>query len=229
MRYEVGLLTRNIVVQGDDASESQMFGGHIMSLQGGIMRVENIEIRRNGQSHNLGRYSIHFHLAGAVPDSYIRSNSIHDSFQRAVTVHGSHYARVQNNVAAFVRGHTYFVEDGNEKYNVLEGNLGVHTTRLASMLKSDMKVGPRCTANRHCARTALAYSSADDPVAQCGAKPMGLRRRGWSSVEPLSSAVTHTVFFLFSFDLLCSLCHLHSLLPSGRGQHMQPCTRPGTR
>src|SRR5207245_1207278 len=105
-------LTRNIVVQGDDASVAQSFGGHIMSLKGGILRAENIEIRHCGQSFNLGRYSIHFHLADQVPESYIRSNSIHDSFQRAVTVHGSHYAHVQNNVAAYIHGHTYFVEDG---------------------------------------------------------------------------------------------------------------------
>jgi hypothetical protein len=139
MRYEIGLLTRNIVVQGDDASFAQAFGGHIMNLQGGIMRVENIEIRHMGQSFNLGRYSIHFHMAGQVHESYVKSNSIHDSFQRACTVHASHYARVQNNVGAFIRGHAFFVEDGNEKYNVIEGNLGVHTIRLASMLRSDTK------------------------------------------------------------------------------------------
>lgn len=86
-----------------------------------------------------GRYSIHFHLAGQVPESYVRSNSIHSAFQRACTVHGSHYARVQNNVAAFIKGHSIFVEDGNEKYNVIEGNLVAHTTRLTSMLRSDTK------------------------------------------------------------------------------------------
>jgi len=139
MRYEIGLLTRNIVVQGDSNSHKQQFGGHVMSLANAIMRVENIEMRFMGQSNNLGRYNIHWHLAGQVPDSYVKSNSIHDSFQRACTVHGSHYARVQNNVAAFIKGHTYFVEDGNEKFNVLEGNLGVHTTRLTSMLRSDTK------------------------------------------------------------------------------------------
>jgi hypothetical protein len=139
MRYEVGILSRNIIVQGDDNSDRQSFGGHIMSLKGGIMRVENIEIRKMGQSFNLGRYSIHFHLADQVPESYIRSNSIHDAFQRACTVHGSHYARVQNNVAAYIRGHSIFVEDGNERYNVIEANLVAHTTRLTSMLRSDTK------------------------------------------------------------------------------------------
>jgi hypothetical protein len=62
MRYEIGLLTRNVVVQGDDNSYKQQFGGHIMSLSNAIMRVENIEMRHMGQSNNLGRYNIHCQL-----------------------------------------------------------------------------------------------------------------------------------------------------------------------
>ena len=47
----------------------------------------------------LGRYCNHLHMAGDQAHSYIRSNSVHHSFQRAVTIHGSHNALIENNVA----------------------------------------------------------------------------------------------------------------------------------
>jgi hypothetical protein len=34
MRSEVGLLTRNVVIQGDEKSESQLFGVHVMVSEG---------------------------------------------------------------------------------------------------------------------------------------------------------------------------------------------------
>ena len=67
------------------------------------------------------------HMARTMDQSYIKSNSIHHSFQRAVTIHGSQYTTVAHNVAYDVKGHTYFVEDGAEFYNVFEGNLGAVT------------------------------------------------------------------------------------------------------
>jgi hypothetical protein len=56
------------------------------------------------------RYCTHLHMGERMEDAYIVDNSIHRSFQRAVTLHDTHYARVANNVAYLVRGHTYFVE-----------------------------------------------------------------------------------------------------------------------
>ncbi len=66
-------------------------------------------------------------MANRMENAYIIDNSIHHSFQRAVTVHGTQYARVMNNVAYFVRGHTFFVEDGAEKNNVFDNNLAIST------------------------------------------------------------------------------------------------------
>ena len=76
-------------------------------------------------------------MGGRMEDSYIVDNSIHHSFQRAVTVHATHYALVKNNVAFDVRGHTFFVEDGNERGNVFEGNLAVLTRCSEGPLSGD--------------------------------------------------------------------------------------------
>lgn len=120
MRVEVGVLNRNVVIQGEPGkSEAQSFGSHLMAAGGARLRLENAELRRCGQAGVLGRYCSHFHMSGDLAHSYIKSNSIHDrwdvvrsgfatfphllvavfSFQRAITVHGTHRALVQNNVA----------------------------------------------------------------------------------------------------------------------------------
>jgi hypothetical protein len=71
------------------------------------------------------------------PHSYAKSNSIHHSFQRATTVHGTHHALVQNNVAYHVMGHTYIVEDGDETFNTFDANIDIFTRPHHMMLKSD--------------------------------------------------------------------------------------------
>ena len=98
---------------------------------------QNIEVRYAGQMGRLGRYSIHFHMIGAVRNSYVRANSIHHTFNRAIAIHGVHYLRCQDNVAFETRGHTYFVEDGLETKNVITGNLGANTRELFVGLTSD--------------------------------------------------------------------------------------------
>ena len=63
-RAEVGLLTRNIVVQGDSATSAGGFGGHIMGM-GGTLRVEGVELHFMGQKGLMARYPMHWHLMGA--------------------------------------------------------------------------------------------------------------------------------------------------------------------
>jgi hypothetical protein len=82
------------------------------------MRIENTEIRNCGQASILGRYCVHYHEAGIQGESYVRANSIHDSFQRAITIHATHHLVVADNAAFRIRGHTYFVEDGVRDYSV---------------------------------------------------------------------------------------------------------------
>lgn len=63
-----------------------------------------------GQSLIVGRYCIHLHLLKDNSKSFARANSIHDGFQRAVTVHDSHYLEIADNVAFRIMAHTFFVE-----------------------------------------------------------------------------------------------------------------------
>ena len=140
MRCEIGLLSRNVIIQGDnDVSDGQLYGVHTIAFQSGIYHLENAEIRRCGQAFNFGRYCTHSHMAGNMEGSYVKANSIHNSYQRAVTTHDTRNWEVRDNVAFNVAGHAYFVEDGTEKENYLTGNLGVYILKSSALLKSDLK------------------------------------------------------------------------------------------
>jgi cell migration-inducing and hyaluronan-binding protein len=126
-RGEVGLLTRNIKIQASaDAAES-FFGGHIMAMPSSKMFVEGVELQRMGQNLTLARYPIHWHLVGDAQGQYIRNAAIHDTFNRCVTVHGTNYLQVENNVTYNTVGHCFFLEDGIEHDNRFVRNLAIQT------------------------------------------------------------------------------------------------------
>jgi len=142
MRAEVGLLSRNVVYRGDPATSStNQFGAHIMlhspgdeSIEG---RIENCEFTDVGQAFQLGRYPIHFHMVGTVHKSYVKNNAIHQTYNRAVTIHGVHYFKVINNVAYDTMGHSIFIEDAAETNCLIQKNLIIQTKRSWSLLNTD--------------------------------------------------------------------------------------------
>eukprot|EP00928_Gymnodinium_smaydae_P019285 TRINITY_DN17388_c0_g3_i1.p1 TRINITY_DN17388_c0_g3~~TRINITY_DN17388_c0_g3_i1.p1 ORF type:complete len:4123 (+),score=973.55 TRINITY_DN17388_c0_g3_i1:156-12371(+) len=138
---EVALLSRNVKIQGDNTSDEDSWGGHTMVAFGGVYRLADAEFYRMGQQGELSRYPIHFHVSqqwGRL--CYAKRNSIHYSYQRAVAIHGTDYTLTQGNVGFEIIGHMFFVETGMEKYNVIEGNLGVGAIPLLSgMLESDQE------------------------------------------------------------------------------------------
>ncbi|HED64696.1 MAG TPA: hypothetical protein ENJ09_03970 [Planctomycetes bacterium] len=145
-RAEVGLLTHNVKVQGDASSDLFQpstgngwvgFGGHIMirhSATGhGVGRLSNVELYRMGQSKvgsspGLGRYPMHWHSnLGDGEGQYIEHSSIHHTYNRAVTVHGTENVRVEWNVAYDNLGHAVYLEDGSERFNHINYNLVLST------------------------------------------------------------------------------------------------------
>ena len=127
-RGEVGLLTRNIKIQSSEDSLESHFGGHIMAMVTSKMYIEGIELNRMGQHLELARYPIHWHLVGdGGKGQYVKNSSIHDTFNRCVTVHGSNDLRVENNVTYNTVGHCFFMEDGIEHGNEYIKNLAIQT------------------------------------------------------------------------------------------------------
>ena len=142
-RGEVGLLTRNIKLQASADAEKSFQGGHVMAMGASRMFVEGVEFNRMGQNLTLARYPIHWHLIGDAKGQYIKNASIHDTYNRCVTVHGTNNLQVENNVTYNTVGHCFFLEDGIENGNQFIRNLAIQT---------------KCHTSKPCVPTNLAAS-----------------------------------------------------------------------
>ena len=151
-RANVALLSSNVLIQGEPTfSQLDQHGGHIMlhsrrhrsiadQSKGESLtaRIENVELRFMGQFGRLGRYPVHFHMIGAVRNSYLRKNRIHHTYHRCISIHGVHHLRVLDNVCYLNKAHSIFVEDAVERKNVIQGNIVIGTRPCFSCLNSDM-------------------------------------------------------------------------------------------
>ncbi|OCT89718.1 hypothetical protein XELAEV_18018337mg [Xenopus laevis] len=154
MRAEVGLLSRNIVIYGKMEQTCynssvckyfnfDTFGGHLKVRRGfKAVHLEGMEVRHMGQQ-TMGHYPIHFHTAGNVdekggyfPPTYVKDISIHHTFSRCITVHGSNGLLVKDIVGYDSLGHCFFTEDGPEERNTFDHCLGL-LTKAGTLLPSD--------------------------------------------------------------------------------------------
>jgi hypothetical protein len=126
-RGEVANLSRNVVVESADPKSAR---GHTMYHRGSAGSISYAEFRHLGKEEVLGRYSLHYHLAGdTMRGSYVVGASIWDSGNRWLTIHGTNYLVVRDCVGYQSVGHGFFLEDGTEVYNVLDRNLAVQALR----------------------------------------------------------------------------------------------------
>ena len=75
-------------------------GCHTVAYEGfAAYRVEGVEYDGCGQADAIGRYPVHFHMAGAVPTgTYVRATAAHHSNFRAFTLHGTQGVTLERNV-----------------------------------------------------------------------------------------------------------------------------------
>ena len=132
---EVALLSRNIVFEGSTDS-TVSHGGHFMIMHTPtvLQTIEGVDLRNFGQQGLLGRYPIHFHFCGDVAGSIVSKNTIRQSNQRCVVVHGTNKLRIQENVAFDTKGHCYMTEDGMETNNQFIRNLGAQTGSVTTII-----------------------------------------------------------------------------------------------
>ena len=130
-RAEVANLSRNVVVE---SAAPDGVRGHTMYHKHSAGSLSYAEFRHLGKKDVLGKYAIHFHLCrDTMRGSSVVGCSIWDSNNRWVTIHGTDYLVVRDNVGYKSVGHGYFLEDGTEVYNVIDRNLAVgavHGKRL---------------------------------------------------------------------------------------------------
>jgi hypothetical protein len=121
-RGEVANLSRNVVVESADKA----MRGHTMYHRYSGGAISYAEFRHLGKEGILGRYALHYHLCGdTMRGSSVIGASIWDSANRWLTIHGTNYLIVRDNVGYRSKGHGFYLEDGTEVYNVLDRNLAV--------------------------------------------------------------------------------------------------------
>ncbi|MEM1278394.1 MAG: right-handed parallel beta-helix repeat-containing protein, partial [Pseudomonadota bacterium] len=137
MRAEVALLSRNVTIQGDNDGDG--YGAHTMVMHGASQHISGAEFTRVGQIDELGRYPIHWHMGADVSGQYVENISIHEAYNKGITVHGSFNARVEDNVVFDHIGHGIFTEDGSEYGNQFLGNLvfGTHRSETGEPIPTD--------------------------------------------------------------------------------------------
>ncbi|XP_044933989.1 fibrocystin-L [Mustela putorius furo] len=145
--FDTGEFATQTCFQGKFGEEigSDQFGGCIMfhaPIPGANMvtgRIEYVEIFHAGQAFRLGRYPIHWHLLGDLQfNSYVRGCAIHQTYNRAVTIHNTHHLLVERNVIYDIKGGAFFIEDGIEHGNILQYNLAVFVQQSTSLLNDDV-------------------------------------------------------------------------------------------
>ncbi|WP_299461591.1 G8 domain-containing protein [uncultured Microscilla sp.] len=128
LRAEVGMLTHNIKIQG--APTNTGYGGHIMMMGKGKAYVSGVELYNMGQKQKMGRYPFHWHMLGkAGKGQYFKNSSVHKSYNRAITIHGTDSTLVENNFCYDHIGHGVFLEDGSERFNTIRKNVVLLTKR----------------------------------------------------------------------------------------------------
>ncbi|XP_025306879.3 fibrocystin-L isoform X3 [Canis lupus dingo] len=145
--FDTGEFTTQTCFQGKFGEEtgSDQFGGCIMfhapipSANMVIGRIEYVEIFHAGQAFRLGRYPIHWHLLGDLQfKSYVKGCAIHQTYNRAVTIHNTHHLLVERNIIYDIKGGAFFIEDGIEHGNILQYNLAVFVQQSTSLLNDDV-------------------------------------------------------------------------------------------
>ncbi|XP_032722512.1 cell surface hyaluronidase isoform X2 [Lontra canadensis] len=164
MRAEVGILTRNVVIRGEMEDscyagnqcqffDYDTFGGHVMIRKNFTsVHLSYVELKHMGQQQ-LGRYPVHFHLCGDVDykggyrhATFVDGLSIHHSFSRCITVHGTNGLLIKDTIGFDTLGHCFFLEDGVEQRNTLFHNLGL-LTKPGTLLPTDRN-NSMCTTMR---------------------------------------------------------------------------------
>ena len=101
-------------------------GGHtIISHTQTPQFIQGVEFNGLGQQGRLGRYPVHFHMCLDHAHSTVSKNTIRNSKQRGINIHGTTNLKIQNNILHSITGHGILQEDFYETGLEIYQNLNV--------------------------------------------------------------------------------------------------------
>jgi hypothetical protein len=144
---KAALLTRNVVIEGCEASDRDSLGAYCLIAGGAagtagarhsVGRFSGVEFRRMGQFNRPGRYPLHWHNNGDAADSSVVGCLVHHSYQRGIVTVGSPHVRISGNVVVKPYGHGYIVEAEDHSPQLLTTNLALRP-RVARFADQSMR------------------------------------------------------------------------------------------
>lgn len=142
------LLSRNIVVEGCEASERDLVGAYCLIAGGpgtvagtvrqSVGRFSCVEFRRMGQFNRPGRYPLHWHGNGEATASCVVGCLVHRSYQRGIVTVGSRRVRICGNVVVKPYGHGFIVEAEDDSPQLVTTNLALRP-RVARFADQGMR------------------------------------------------------------------------------------------
>jgi hypothetical protein len=131
---KVALLSRDIMVEGDDASEPTSSGAYCLvsadidasagqAPQSSVAKLTGVEFRRMGQFNRTGRFPLFWNGNGASDQSALVNCLVHQSYQRGVVVAGSTGVRLHGNVIYRPLGHGFIVDQSDDGAALVTTNL----------------------------------------------------------------------------------------------------------
>lgn len=127
MKTEVGLLSRNIVIQGDPSSDYSGMGGHIQISDESHAQIEGVEFRWMGQYGHSDRHPLQWNNTGNSKGDYARHNSIYNSFNKGIVVKNARNIALEHNVCFNLFDAAISIEGGlNSSHAKLNHNLGIY-------------------------------------------------------------------------------------------------------
>jgi hypothetical protein len=133
-RAAVALLSRNIrvVSEGDNFGDklpgNSYFGGHTIIRQGAKQyQVQGVEFYQLGQGGRMAHSPVNFHMVRKAPlATFVADCSAWDSMTRWYEIRGTQGVMLNRNVGYKSIGHGYFLAEGTETLNLLQGNIGIY-------------------------------------------------------------------------------------------------------
>jgi len=130
----VALLSRDIVIEGDEASDHSSQGVYCLfsrrlgdlaaeTTPPATARFQGVEFRRVGQFNRPGRFPLHWQDNGASGESALVNCVVHRSYQRGVVVAGSTGVHLHGNVVYRPLGHGFIVDQADESASLVTTNL----------------------------------------------------------------------------------------------------------
>jgi hypothetical protein len=122
---EVADLSRNIIIESYNISSRASGINFYYGSSGGVSFAE---LRHLGARGMLGKYPLHFHMAGDTMRGFLVNGvSIWDSGNRFISIHRTIGIVVSNVVGYRSIGHGFFLEDGTEIDNIFESCISILT------------------------------------------------------------------------------------------------------